>query len=354
MKNRIFLLSLLLGAALSSSAQLVCPHTEVDCGKTLYQQPVTAAFVLQNNGGTKLEITDVAVDCGCTQSAIQKRVLAPGEKTTVNLTYDSRMLGHFTKQAMVTYRGSVGGPVLLTMKGVVLTELKDYSSLYPYAMGDLLTETGVLEFDDVKKGEHPEQELVILNNSQRMMTPNIQHLPPYLSVFAHPEQLKPGQRGKLHVMLLSEHLPDYGLNQTTVYLASQLGEKISAENELPVSVVLLPNLQPYEGKNLQYAPKLTLSESSLEVGVIKGKKRKKASLKVTNTGRLPLEISKIQMFTRGLQLTLGKATLQPGESTKLKIVADIDVLKKSRTKPRILMITNAPEQSKVVIPIVVR
>ncbi len=354
MRNKIVLLLLLLGASHSANAQLVCQQTTVDCGKALYQKPVTATFELQNNGGQTLEITDVAVDCGCTKSTVKKRTIAPGEKVTVDLTYDSKLLGHFTKSAMVTYRGIMGSPLILTMKGVVQKELKDYSTLYPYAMGDLLSDKGVLEFDDVNKGEHPEQEIIVLNNSQQVMTPNIEHLPSYLSAFAHPEKLKPGQTGKITVMLLSENLPDYGLNQTTVYLASHLGDKIDPENELPVSVVLLPNLKPFEGKNLQYAPKLSLSAESLEVGIIKGKKRKKAQLVITNEGRLPLEISSIQMFTRGLKITLSKRTLQPKEKTKLKIVADIDVLRKSRTKPRILMITNAPEQSKVVIPIIIK
>ncbi len=354
MKNKVFPFLLLLGAATSANAQLVCQKAEIDCGKTVYQRPVTATYELQNNGGTTLEITDVAVDCGCTTSSVSKSKLAPGEKCTVNLTYDALMLGHFTKQAMVTHRGSVGAPVLLTMKGVVYAELKDYSGVYPYAMGDLLCDKDVLEFDDVKKGEHPSQEVVVLNNGPQLMTPNIQHMPSYLSVYALPEHLKPGQSGKMFITLLSENLPDFGLNQTTVYLASNLGDKISPENELPVSVVLLPNLKPFEGKNLKFAPKMTLSTKTLEVGEIKGKTQKKASMKITNTGRLPLEISSVQLYTRGIQLTLDKANLKPGESTKLKITADIDVLRKSRTKPRILMITNAPEQSKVVIPIIVK
>ncbi len=342
---------LLLLATLSASAQLVCTQQAKELGRTAYRIPITATFEVANSGRRQIEITDVKLDCGCTKYSVAKSILEPNERTTISLTYDAAMLGHFVKQASVEYSGGKGSPLQLSMSGVVLTELKDYSSLYPYAMGDLLTDNNVVEFDDVNKGDHPELEMTILNNSQQVMTPNVQHLPSYLSAFATPEHLKPGQSGKLTIMLLSEHLPDFGLNQTTVYLASQLGEKISPDNELPVSVVLLPNLQPFEGKNLQYAPKMTLSSSVLEVGNVDGKKRKKAQLMITNTGRLPLEISSLQMFTRGLKVTLDKQTLQPHEKAKLKIVADLDVLKKSRTKPRILMITNAPEQPKVIIPI---
>jgi hypothetical protein len=41
--------------------------------------------------------------------------------------------------------------------------------------------------------------------------------------------------------------------------------------------------------------------------------------------------------------------LEPGESTKLKITANKDQLKKVRTKPRVLMITNDPDNAKVVL-----
>jgi hypothetical protein len=57
------------------------------------------------------------------------------------------------------------------------------------------------------------------------------------------------------------------------------------------------------------------------------------------------------MFTDGLEISLGKSTLRAGESTRLKITAQRDRLLKARTKPRILMITNDPDKSKVVITI---
>jgi hypothetical protein len=60
------------------------------------------------------------------------------------------------------------------------------------------------------------------------------------------------------------------------------------------------------------------------------------------------------MFTKGLKLTLNKKELKPGEQAKMKIVGDCDYLRKSRTKPRILMITNDPDQSKLVININVK
>lgn len=357
MKDGIFLTLLLFGAAMTATAQqLVSTKPTIDCGQAAYQIPVTATFELKNTGTEDLLISDVKADCGCTKATLSKEKLAAGELCTLMLTYDARMLGHFVKQVAVTYQTAKASvtaeaPLYLTMKGVVLSELKDYSGTFPYTMGDLLADKNVLEFDDVNKGDHPEQEIHILNNTTAPVTPNIEHLPPYLSAIVTPEQLKPGQSGKVIVTLSSQYISDFGLTQTTVYLASHLGDKITPDNELPVSIVLLPDLSTFEGSNKLYAPKMSLSANSLEVGMVDGRQKKKAEIVIGNTGRLPLEISSIQMFTGGIRLTLDKQVLQPQEQTKLKVTVDTEQLKSSRTKPRILMITNDPDHSKVIIPV---
>jgi hypothetical protein len=270
------------------------------------------------------------------------------------MTYDARLLGHFTKQ-MAVYRVGSDEPVILKMQGIVVPEMTDYSKNYPYTFGDLLADVNNVEFDNVNKGDHPEVEIRVLNSGSSVMTPNIQHLPPYLTAMATPETLTPGKTGKVILTLNTEKVQDFGLTQTTVYLAERLGEKVSSETELPVSVVLSPNTTLYAGGNKQYAPKMELSVDSLSLGRLGGKNRKSGVITITNTGRTALNISSLQMFTKGMKVTLDKRELQPRETAKLKIaVTDRNQLLKARQKPRVLMITNDPDHSKVVIKVNVK
>lgn len=359
MKRFLLIASLLVTLSLSASAQQLTVAKEIiDCGKTGYMVPVTATFELKNSGSRRLKIDDVKTDCGCSKASISKKELSGGETCVVKVTYDARMLGHFYKQALVTYHTRQGNmtqqSLYLTMQGVVLTEVKDYSATYPYAMGELLADKNVLEFDDVNRGDMPVQEINILNNGSKTMVPNLQHLPPYLSAVVTPEKLQPGRSGKVVVTLLSRNIHDFGLTQTSVYLASHLGDKVHPDNEVPISVVLSPDLKEFEGKNRQYAPKMVLSSDSVELGTVNGKICKKTVIVIRNQGRTELNISSLQMFTSGLQLTLDKRSLQPNEQTKLRIVGDLEKLKKARSKPRVLMITNDPDHSKVVISINVK
>lgn len=327
--------------------RLSLTNDKIDCGRSGYQIPVTATFELRNKSMRRLLIQDVKPDCSCTKVTFPKEEIGAGDRFTITMTYDGRMLGHYNKQAAIISNGSKK-PVYITMTGVVLADLMDYSGSYPYDFGGLLLDANNLEFDDVNKGDHPVQEIHVMNNGNKTMTPNVLHLPPYLNAQAEPEKLSPGHNGKIIFTLNSEKIRDYGLTQTGVYVAKQLGEKVRSEIEIPVSAVLLPDL---DGMSLNNAPSMQLSATELDFN-FGGKSGKKSGVvDIANTGHQRLNISALQMFTRGLKVTLGKRSLAPGESTKLRVTASIDELKKARQQPRVLMITNDPAHAKVVITI---
>ena len=348
MKKKLMIIPMLLLAMLPASAQKLTVITpEVNCGPTGYESPVTAVFELQNKGSRKLRISDVKVSCGCTSVEYPRTDIHGGEKFQLKMTYDARQLGHFQKQAAIYSNGS-DKPVLLTMKGVVLAEMQDYAGNYQYSIGDLRTDLNELEFDDVNRGEQPVQEIHIYNAGSTVCQPNLMHLPPYLTATMAPEKLAPGRGGKMTVTLNTDRLLDYGLTQTSVYLAQNPGDKVNTGNDIGVSVVLLPSFNPdYTVSNI---PKLELSAEQLTFD-FKGKAKMKGEITLTNKGHAKLNISALQMFTAGLKVQLPKRELRPGESTKLKITGIAKDLKRARTKPRVLMITNDPEKAKVVISV---
>jgi archaellum component FlaF (FlaF/FlaG flagellin family) len=236
------------------------------------------------------------------------------------------------------------------MKGIVLREYQDLSKNYPITMGDMLLDHSDLEFDDINRGDQQVQVIHIYNGSTKVAQPNLMHLPPYLSATMVPERLGPGRAGMLTVTLNSNLLHDYGLTQSSVYLAENPGDTVSADHEIAVSAVLLPSFLGMTAAQKQYAPKMQLSKTTVDIN-FNGKSKKKDVIEITNKGRTELDISSLQLFTGGLKVSLGKSKLKPGEKTELKITAMRDELKKVRTRPRILMITNDPDHSKVTITI---
>ena len=326
--------------------KLTIVKDKLDIGQTGYEVPVTATFELRNKSMRRLRISQIIPDCSCTRVEYPKGEIGAGDKFTIKMTYDARQLGHFNKQAAIISNGSKR-PVYITMTGVVREGLQDYSGSYPYDFNGLLADKNELEFDNVNKGEMPQEVIRIMNNGTHAMDPNIQHLPSYLSAEVTPERLSPGHSGKVTLTLNSDKIHDYGLTQTSVYLAQRLGEKVTSETEVGVSVVLLPDLRHMEGSLL---PELALSDSVLNIN-FEGKSKKTGEIILYNPGKATLTISSLQLFTRGVKVTLGKSSLAPGETTKLKVTAYAGDLKKVRTRPRVLMITNDPRRPKVAITI---
>ena len=353
MNRKTIITSLLMLAILPASAQkLIAEKTIIDVGKTGFQQPVTAVFEFKNKSIRRLRIESVQPDCNCTVVEYPKTVIGMGEKFQIKMTYDAQQLGHFDKQAAIISNGTKK-PFYIRMKGIVSESYQDFSGDYPIEMGNMRIDKNELEFDNVNKGDMPVDQIHVYNNGTTLMRPNLMHLPSYLTAVTTPEEIRPGRNATITVTLNSTKISDYGLTQESIYLAANPGDKATKDNLVGVSTVLLPALTTMSATQKQYAPKMYLSKEQVDI-TFDGKSKRKDEIQISNTGRTPLTISSLQMFTRGLKISLGKSTLQTGESTKLKITAYRDQLAKTRTKPRILMITNDPDKSKVVIPINVK
>ena len=332
-----------------NAQKLVVSQATVECGRTGYQQPVTATFQLKNKGLRKLLIESIKPDCGCTTVEFPREVGA-GDKFTIKMTYDARQLGHFQKMAAIKSNASEK-PVYLTMKGVVLPEVLDYTGTYPLAIGNLLLDKDALEYDDVNKGDTPVQEIHILNNSVETMTPRLMHLPSYLDANYNFDTLAPGKGGTITVTMHSDHLRDSGLTQTKVFLAQQLGEKVSAGNAIDVTVTLLPDLKRFEGVSRAQAPQLRISETNLDFTDFQKHQKKTIDVKLSNIGQSTLTISSMQMYTGGLKITLDSREIAPGQTTTLHVTGYKEELANVKGRPRILIITNDPDHAKVVINI---
>lgn len=353
MKRNVILSVLLVSAALEASAQRIsAKHEVIDCGNVLYESPVTAKFELRNKGND-LIIDTVRTSCDCVVADYPKSTIAKGDNFMVEVTFDARQLGHFYKEAAI-YSNASDKPFYLTMKGVVVDHVTDFTGVYDYALGDVRADKNNIEFDDVNLGEMPTQKIHFVNNGTTNVTPVVMHLPNYLTADVSPETVAPGHAGTVSITLNSSKLRSYGLTQSSVYLGMFPGDKVGEDKEISVSAVLLPEFRNMSETQRLNAPVMKLSAETLDLGEFGDKDEKDGTIIIENQGRSRLNISSMQMFTAGLKVRLNKSRLDPGESARLKITAYKKHLKNARSKPRVLMITNDPNKSKVVIHVKVK
>lgn len=328
--------------------QITTPNPAIDCGQVVFQSPVTAQFEVQNNGTTPLTITNVRTSCGCTTVDYPTTAIAAGQRFKVTATYDAKQMGHFDKQIAV-YGNGEDTPLTLRLRGVVVAHVSDFQGQYPFQLGDLKVDVNNIEFDNVNRGDRPVQKIHIMNTGSETAQPVLMHLPDYLKAEVSPTRIAPGHSGTATIMLDSHRLRDLGLTQTSIYLGGFLGDKVSSDKEITVSTVLLPGFEYMNEQARAVAPKMRLSAGAFELGRFDGKATKKGTIEITNEGRTTLDIRAMQMFTTGIEVSLDKTKIGPGEKARLRITAKARELRTARSKPRVLMITNDPENTKVVI-----
>ena len=338
--------------ALPASAQkITTQHEVVDCGQVVFRKPVTAEFVLKNDGHKPLVINNVLKSCGCTEVDYPKTGIAAGESFVIKAVYDAKQMGTFTKQVCL-YTNADEEPFILSMRGKVVGSVVDFAGSYDEMLGAIKSDAQEVEFDDVNRGDRPVQRIHIFNPTDEVMEPVVMHLPDYLHAFVSPSKVAPHHSAEISFVLDSKKLRDLGLNQTSVYLGERPGDKIAPEKEIVVSAVLLPGFDNMTPAKKALAPKMEMSTTDLNLGSFNGKKKLKGEILITNKGKSELDIRSMQMFTMGLQVNLKKSKIQPGETVKMKVTAVAADLKKSRVRhPRILMITNDPDHAKVVVKI---
>ena len=353
MKRILITLYVLASVVLTAVAQArFTSNTEMySFGQIEWKHPVTVQYTITNTGDQPLVLTEVEPDCACSVAQWTKTPIAPGAKGTVNVTFDAKALGHFQKSVAI-YSNAQPNLVYLKFNGEVVQEIKDFTKTHPYLIGQIRIDKNSLDFPDIQHGEQPVIHIGVVNLSDRPYEPVLMHLPPYLQTKVEPNVLQKGEKGVITLTLNSERLTDLGLTQASVYLSRFSGDKVGDENEIPVSAILLPDFSGMTEVEKANAPVISLSTKEVDMSAILAKKSKaRQDITITNTGRSPLQINKLQVFHPAVGVNLKKSVLQPGESTRLRVTVVKKNIGKKRRHLRLLMITNDPMQPKVEINI---
>ena len=353
MKRFFFISSVLMLWQVTVIAQpRFVPHTEIQkVGQVQWKQPVDIKFTITNEGNQPLVLTDVQPDCDCTVARWTETPIAPSEKGEINVTFDATLLGTFEKSVAV-YTNAEPHVSRLHFSGQVMTEVRDFTRTHPYKYGNIRIDTTEVSFPDVQRGTYPTMRIGVANESDRPYEPVLMHLPSYITQVAEPAVLQPYEQGELVLTLESDLLGDYGLTQGSVYLSRYTGDVVGEDNELPLSVVLLPDFSSMSDEVKNRLPIIELSTQELDFREMLAKKPKaKQDIVVTNKGQSPLAIFKVQVFNTAVGVDLKKNVLEPGQTTKLRITIDKNTVSRERGHLRVLLITNDYHHPKVEINI---
>lgn len=340
--KRLTLIIACLGSLIANAQKITVKNPVVDLGQIAWKHNAYSTFELHNSTSRRATLR-IEPDCYCTAVSFDTKELEGGASTKLTVIYDAQALGRFSHQIAV-YEGKSKEPIWLTVKGDVRRDVIDYSDTYPVNLGVVRINKKDLEFDNVIRPQKSVQSINIVNPTRHDFTPNVMHLPPYLTATAVPDTLKAGEEGRIDFTLDPDKLASDGLTQTSVYLSRYPGDIVNDTTALYVSAIVLP---AFNSTTLGH---LDISSNILELDFA-GKKQKTGTILLRNTGQGIVNITSMQMFTPGLQVTLSKQTLAPGNEAKLKVTGFSDQLLNTHTRPRILIITDDPQNQKIIIEV---
>lgn len=336
----------MLGTMVGHAQKISFEKQTIVAPTTMWKKPVTVTFKFTNKDKNPLVVRNVDGGCGCLDISWTKDAIQKGESGEVRVTYDAKMLGKYEKIIQVMTNSGVASRI--RMRGLVSDGNKtNMTELFPYQIGDIMLNTNDVEFPEVYAGDSTKVEIEIMNNGKEVYTPQLMHLPPYITASFEPEMIARGRHGKIELTLHSDKLPDLGLNQTNVFLARFFGDKVGEGNDITVSAILLPDL--HKAETSPSNPQFVVSTTELDFGKLGKKTKLTGKVKISNRGSQDLKLSKIQSFNQAVTVALNKTELHPGESVFMKVTVDSRFLDMSKARPRVLIISNDPKKPKEII-----
>lgn len=100
-------------------AVLTFKTSVVDYGTIIQNSDGKRLFTFTNTGNAPLIITNVKTSCGCTVPSYSKTPILPGEEGVLEIKYNTKKLGSFTKTITVISNAE-GGNKTLKIKGNVI------------------------------------------------------------------------------------------------------------------------------------------------------------------------------------------------------------------------------------------
>ena len=330
------------------------PDAEIlKVGDVAFQSPKKFTLGFRNRGNKPMRILQVNPSCGCLDVRYPQEAVPAGGHAEIELTFDAKQLGSFYKDVEI-YTDASDKPVYVAIQGNVVTEVLEVGEDYPIDLGNVRLQSNYVEFDDVNRGDTPSVEIAVANLEHTAYRPILMHLPPYLTSESVPADIPGGRTGVIRLTLDSKKLPQLGLNQTSIYLARYVGDKVSEANEIYVNAVLLPDFSHLTEEQKANAPELHVDTNEVNLGQTGQREKMSQTIVLQNTGKSPLRFKQVQVFSKAVSVSLGNRILKPGKSTKLKVTVLARYLRKSKSRPRVLLITDDPKHSKEVINIKVQ
>ncbi|MFN8211598.1 MAG: DUF1573 domain-containing protein [Bacteroidales bacterium] len=349
--KRLFVVAFFLSTALLVAAQPVMKleTREHDFG-TFREEAGKQTFVFNvtNTGDKPLVIQNIVASCGCTAPDWTRTPVAPGGKGKITAVFDPLNRGGSFRKTLTVYSNSNPSPVVLTIKGEVVSRIKSEAENYSWHVGSLMLQGNSIAFPQVLNTEKRIKVLPVYNNSTAPLKVEFENVPPYIELSTIPSVLKPGTKGLVECIYHGNKVSKWG-NVTDIVSLKINGK--SEPGELFILAGLMEDFSSLSKADLENAPVLSPEALRFDLGAIEPGSSREIEFKFRNTGKKDLIIRSVWSSCQCISKKEGSDNkIAPGTEGKIMVTFSTEKMlgKISRS---FYVYTNDPKNSKVAVSV---
>ncbi len=291
-----------------------------DFGYIGQSEPAIYQFDFTNLTNRPIKILSVQASCGCTTPDWSRDAILPGKVGFVQASFNPKGRPGFFNKSLTVTTDFDSNPLILQIKGNVSSGTDSGPSDAEFRTSNGHWKMMVSSFNLGKvfnKDEFAMREFPIMNSGTKPIKFLKASSPNYIRAEAIPEILQPGEKGKLRVSYNGKLKNRYGFQSDNV--------EIYTDDELqPIkSFSVYATLEEFFGTptpdEIARAPRLLISDGTVEMGRIKQNVASSKDVTIYNAGKSDLLIREVQGNCTCIKSTANKKVLKAGESTTLTI-----------------------------------
>ncbi len=330
--------------------------------------PVKAVFTAKNISKAPMVIHNVVSSCGCTDVEWTRQPIKPGESGTINATYKNEDGAYPFDKALTVYVSGVKQPIILRLRGEVHEKELTLADKYPVHFGDLGFKSVDISCGNLTQGKRKGGEVLVANIGTKPIDVRFEDVSECLALELAPNPIPVGETARL-IYTVTTDRNHWGRNH---YYAAPVidGKKHKAEVVLPAnrkaapagSDYMLSDPDPYIGKGKEMIAVVGTTredflswsnsqmdngsnpiadQSTFALGKVKAGTKVKGSFTITNTGRSPFKLYKVDTETRRI-VTSSFSELAAGSKGVLQFTLDTEGMSKGEHVVLLMLTTNSP------------
>ncbi|MBT8327521.1 MAG: DUF1573 domain-containing protein [Bacteroidia bacterium] len=346
-----FTLSLFIIVSLAqvSAEDIVFEKKEIDFGTVIIEHGiVSATYSFTNKSENEFVISGIDAACGCTNPRSSKKKYAPGESGTITAEFNPKgMTGDVHKWIYVKGNYNDATQIDLGFNAILKSTLTRDARSYPGEFGYLVVDKINVGYGIIK-GKKIQYDSVLLKNEgyHAITVKSARNLPSWITIENLPLNINSGTTKHLQLKINTTDLDTVGPYVGTIQLLTN--DQFFPKKSINYYATFEMDFSKMKRRERKKAPKFEVDTKTVDLGNMKSGELKSEAFTITNTGKNPLLIKRVESDCTCAILNDLKTRIGAGESITVR--AQLDTLfKQGRQSKTITIYTNDPLNPKVKI-----